>query len=552
VVAQIVEPQPLDLATLDHIFIGPTWMRVPGDEAKWLLPERTLGWQVAGWCSEYLRNDKGEAWQFTLEQLRFVLWWYAIDERGNFVHTMGVLQRLKGWGKDPLLAVMCLVELCGPSRFSHWDESGEPVAIPHPSSLVQVAAVTEEQTGNTMDMMPSLMSDHFISTYRIKSGVTLIRANGGKQKLQAVTRNYRALEGKRSTFVVLNETHHWVEGNHGHKMYETIDGNVTKMDGRYLSITNAFMPGEESVAEEQRRSYENIAAGKAEDIGFLYDSVEADPRTPLTEEGLRAALPIIRGDAVWLNIDRIIRSVQNTAINQARSRRMFLNQIVAEEDALYDPAQWKAIERSDEVLHLDDEIVLGFDGGKTDDATALVAIRVADKTAFLLHLQEKPIGPSGEGWHVNRVAVNAAVHEAFRDYNVRGFFADVALWESYIDDWAEEFGDGLEVRANGGHAVAFDMRGNQKDLTFAHERLMQAIFDEALFYDGDDTLRRHAMNARRRENNYGVSFAKESRESTRKVDAYAALMLAHEALHRLRTRTAAPKKKERTGAGYFF
>jgi hypothetical protein len=39
-----------------------------------------------------------DAFSLTLEQLRFLLWWYAIDESGRFVYQSGVLQRLKGWG----------------------------------------------------------------------------------------------------------------------------------------------------------------------------------------------------------------------------------------------------------------------------------------------------------------------------------------------------------------------------------------------------------------------------------------------------------------------
>src|SRR5690606_23646792 len=127
--------------------------------------------------------------------------------------------------------------------------------VPHGNSLVQIAAVSQEQTSNTGDMFPVLMSDHMIKTFGIKTGIEMTRAHNGRCKLQLITSNYRALEGKRSTFVVLNETHHWVKGNGGKKMYETIDGNTTKMDGRYLSITNAFLPGEESVAEDQRFDY---------------------------------------------------------------------------------------------------------------------------------------------------------------------------------------------------------------------------------------------------------------------------------------------------------
>lgn len=540
-----------DIEALEPTFHGPSWQRHPLT-GKWLLPERTLGWQIAGWTAEYLLSEDGSPWRFTKEQLRFILWWYAVDETGRFVYRKGVLQRLKGWGKDPLAAVMCLIELCGPSRFAYFDDNGTPVGVAHPSAWVQVAAVSRDQTRNTMTLFPSLMSARLIDEYGIKPGAELIRANRGRQRIEAVTSSYRALEGGRSTFVLLNETHHWVRGNNGDKMYETIDGNSTKSKGgtaRYLAITNAYLPGEDSVAERMREAYEKILEGRAADIGFLYDSIEAHPQTPLTPEALRIVIPKIRGDATWLDVEAIIQSVLDTTISPARSRRMWLNQIVADEDALYGPAQWRAIERPDEILEPGDPIVLGFDGGKTDDATALVAIRTTDSVAFVLGCWEKPDGPQGDNWEVNREAVDSAVREAFNIYEVQAFYADVALWESYISDWAADYGEGLVVKAEGRNAISWDMRTSQQRVTRAHERLMQTIFDCKVFHDGDLRLQRHALNARRRSNNYGISFGKESRESPRKVDLYAALMLAHEALYDLRTRAKQPKK--RTGRGYF-
>jgi hypothetical protein len=539
---------PEEIDALEPIFLGPTWLR--NDDGSWLLPEKTLGWQIAGWCAEYLRSETGGPWKFTREQLRFILHWYAVDKNGRFVNRKGVLQRLKGWGKDPLLAVMCLVEFVGPSRFSHWDAAGEPVGVPHPQAWVQVAAVSRDQTRNTMTLFPSLMSDHFINTFGIKAGAELIRANGGRQRLEAVTSSFRALEGGRSTFVVLNETHHWVRGNNGDKMYETIDGNATKKDSRYLAITNAYLPGEDSVAERMREAFEKIREGRALDIGFMYDSLEAHPKTPLSPEALRIVLPKIRGDAVWLQVETIIQSVLDTTLSASRSRRMWLNQIVAEEDALYGPAEWDVLRDESKTLRPGDEIVLGFDGGKTDDATALVALRIADMTAFVLGIWEKPDGQAGDGWIVPRAAVDSAVHDAFSTFAVQGFFADVALWESYISEWDDHYGEGLAVRSPlGKDSIGWDMRSSQKTSTMAHERLMRSVFDKKLKHDGDLTLRRHALNARRATNNYGVSFRKESKDSPRKVDAYAALLLAHEALMELRARGKKIKKK--TGRGYF-
>ncbi|OKI45104.1 terminase [Micromonospora sp. CB01531] len=554
-----VAPPPMteeEIRLLHPTYLGPTWMT--REDGSWHLPERTIGWQIAGWCAEYLLAEDGGPWRFTPEQLRFILWWYAVDEDGRFIHRTGVLQRMKGWGKDPLLAVMCLVELVGPSRFDRWAtaddvkkgraaKAGDPVGKAHPQAWVQVTAVNQSQTTNTMALIPSLMSDHFKHTYKIKEGAILIRANGGRQRLEAVTSSYRALEGKRTTFTLLNETHHWVSGNNGHKMYETIDGNATKKDSRYLAITNAYLPGEDSVAERMRLAYEKIVEGKAADVGFMYDSLEAHPKTPLTAEALRIVLPLIRGDAVWLNVETIIKSIHNTTLSVARSRRMWLNQVVADEDALYGPEQWKPLEVEGALLKPGDEIAIGFDGGKTDDATALVAIRVTDMVAFNLGVWEKPDGPQGDDWQVPRHAVDSAVHDTFRVFNVRGFYADVALWESYITEWEEAYGEGLGVKAGEKSVIAWDMRGSQQRSTRAHERLMASIFDGKLHHDGDITLRRHVLNAHRRVNNYGVSFGKASEE--RKIDAYAALMLAHEALHDLRTRGR--KVKPKTKRGYF-
>lgn len=532
------------------MFYGPTWRT--NDDGEWALPEYTLGWQIAGWCSRYLLGEDGKPWNFTDEQLRFILWWYAVDKNGRFIYRKGVLQRLKGWGKDPLLAVICLVEFVGPCLFSHWVErDGEqvPVGKSNRRAWVQIAAVSRDQTRNTASLFPALMSPDLKRDYGIKDGLERIRANHGRQVLEVVTSSPRALEGGRVTFVVLNETHHWVKGNNGDKMYETIDGNATKMDKRYLAITNAYLPGEDSVAERMRDAYEKILEGRASDIGFLYDSIEAHPSTPLTPEALRIVLPKIRGDATWLNIEAITQSVLDLTIAPSRSRRMWLNQIVAEEDALYGPDQIADISLPDSILEPGQAIVLGFDGGKTDDDTALVAIRVSDNVAFVLHHQYRPDGPAGDGWEVDRRRVDSAVHDAFQHFDVQGFYADVALWESYITEWAEQYSEQMSVKAEGRNAIAWDMRQSAKRVTMAHERLMRSIFDQKLFYDGDPNLRRHALNARRHTNIYGVSFRKETPESPKKVDLYAALMLAHEALYDLRTR--GKKVHARTGQGFF-
>lgn len=539
----------LELVT--PITLGPTWKRTP--EGGWALPRKTLGWEIIGWCAQWLQDEDGNPWKFTKEQARFILWWYAVDNEGRFVYRTGVLQRLKGWGKDPLVAVMCLVELCGPSQFSHWDLNGQPIGRQHPSPWIMVAAVSQTQTSNTMSLIPSMMTDAFKAAFNVKDGAEIIRAQGGRGRIEAATSSYRAIEGKRTTFTVLNETHHWVSGNNGHKMFETIDGNTTKAKaglGRYLAITNAFLPGEDSVAERMRLAWEKLRPDERKALGYLYDSLEANAKAPLTGPLLPLVIEGVRGDAVWLDVHGIMQSIANSdVISAARSRRMWLNQITADADALHSPQQWDSLADDGAVLSPGEKVVLGFDGGKTDDSTALVAIRVHDRKAFLLLLEERPDSEEGVGWQVDRIKVDRVVREALETYNVQGFFADVALWESYINDWEADYGEALVVKASERAPIAWDMRRSVKEGTMAHEALMRTIWDGKLKHDGDPRLRRHVLNARRRNNTYGVYFGKESRESPRKVDAYAALMLAHIALERSRK---AKTTRARTGQVWAF
>ena len=88
------------------------------------VPKRTLGWEVLGWTHEYLLQpdgpEAGQPWNFTNEQVRFILNWYAIDTDGRFVYRYGMFRRMKGHGKDPLAAAICCIEFVGPCRFDSW------------------------------------------------------------------------------------------------------------------------------------------------------------------------------------------------------------------------------------------------------------------------------------------------------------------------------------------------------------------------------------------------------------------------------------------------
>lgn len=548
------------------VSFGPTWAMNPGWtpgmplSQKYALPERTLGWQIQAWVEgvpelgivgNINSLDDTDEWghplpfRFTQEQLRFVLWMYAVDETGRFVFREIVLQRLKGWGKDPLAAVIAAVEFVGPCRFKGWAAAdyvqfglreGDPVGMRHQRSWIQIAAVSKDQTRNTMTLFPGLFTEECIKTHRIDIGKEIIYAHGGKCRIEAVTSSPRALEGGRPTLVIKNETHHWLENNEGHAMVEVIDRNVTKSKGgtaRTLSITNAYNPGEDSVAQQERESWEEeVASGWR--VTTMYDSLEAAPgalmylpdvwvgndeetgkkqfREP-TEDEVRAyvsaVVEAVRGDADWLDVEAIVDKILKPAPGKENSltlsRRFYYNQVLAAEDSWVHPDAVKAAidpyvkelrkqTGADQLrvgwapVGTDEPVVIFFDGSKSRDSTALVGCRISDGYIFLIGIWQQPKGDRGKKYLIPRAEVDHRVDEAHKRFNVVAFFADPShaldddddtrYWDGYIDGWHQKYHERYLTWATkmgeNSHAVMWDMTSpaHQEAFVKAAERFV--------------------------------------------------------------------------------
>lgn len=524
--------------------IGPTWQRL--EEGGYHLPEKSLGPAIVNWMYDYVIQPTGpragEGFIVTFEQYRFLMWWYAVNpDSGRFTYRNGLLRRLKGWGKDPLAAAMSLAELCGPVDFSHWDENGNPVGKRKPAAWIQIAAVSQDQTRNTFTLFPAMASKKMREEFKMDIHKTRVDAFEGSCFIEAVTSSPLSLEGKRPTFVIKNETQWWVEANSGLMMANVIAGNVTK--GAYgvcrsLSICNAHRPGEESDAERDWEAYQKVQAGEAVDAGFLYDSLEAPPDTPVGELAdlledeeayqealgrLRRGLLIARGDAEWLDVDTILESILDVRNEVTESRRKFLNQVNAAEDAWISPREWdRAYVPGLRPLTEGDRITLGFDGSKSQDWTALVACRVDDGAIFPVKIWD----PEKYGGEVPREDVNDTVDWAMAKYDVVGMRADVREFEAYVDQWGTKYGRHMKLKASQRHPIAFDMRSNIKQFTLECEKFQDAVLELEISHAGHPVLKRHINNAVRRPNNFGISISKATKDSSRKIDAAVCAVLA--------------------------
>jgi phage terminase large subunit-like protein len=474
---------------------------------------RTLGWAALGWTRQWLRQpdgqNVGEPWIFTPEQARIVLRFYEIDAEGRFTYRRAVIRRMKGHGKDPLLAAIAATELCGPCRFSHFDQDGRPVAVAHPAPWIQVAAVSRDQTANTMRLFAGLFSPEALEEYAIDLGKTLIYARGVGQ-IEAVTSSPRALEGNRASLVILNESQNWLRSNDGTAMAEAIRRNLAKSnDGsaRSVEIANAHLPGEGSVAEA---TYEAWRAVNGAVPGLLYDSLEAPAIPDLGDRGkVRAGLLAARGDSHWLDVDRLLDEIGDPVTPEHVARRFYLNQVVrVAAEHWMDMEAWDSRARLGQEIPEGSEVVLGFDGSRTGDATALVAVSlVAAEEAPHLQVVANHENVTGDpNFEVDMADVMAEIRDACRRWRVREITADLTYWQLPLRLLAEE---GLPV---------VEMPQTLNRMAPATAAFYQSVASDRMTHDGDPDLRRHVANAVLVVGTRGDKLAKDSKDSPRKID----------------------------------
>lgn len=564
---KVPPPKP---ARWEPVRIGPTWDWNP--ERGWLLPEHSMGWEMLGWTGYWLRDGRGQEWQWTPEQARFLLWYHALDETGRLLYRTAVLQRMKGHGKDPLACGESCAHAFAPIQFDYWGPDGQPVGRMVDQAWVQITAVSKNQTQNTMKLFPTMLGAEARRHYGIQIGRDNVWGLGDTRQIQASSSNYLAIEGNRVTEAIRNEPQNWNSSNQGHELAGAIEGNSTKIPdraGRILDIENAYIPGADSVAERVREAWESTQSiddrgPRARAFGMLLDSLEAHPKAPLDDyDAIPEIIETVRGDSHWLDIPTIRESILNGSNTASESRRKWYNQILTAADGWMSPQEFDPNYR-DERPDPGEAIVMFGDGSKSDDHTALIGCRLSDGLVFPIGIwvpQRVKEGQREVSLPIDRGLVDRAARDALDTYDVHGFWFDPSdardddtgerYWEAYLDAIAKDYAHQLRrlpaVKTGmSQHLVIWDMRLPQhlKAFTEACERTRGDLVDQRMFHNCPQAgvagasgpgvrMRQHVLNARRRPNKFGVSIGKEHRESRKKIDAAVCMVGARMMRHYL-------------------
>lgn len=461
-------------------------------------------------------------------------------------------------GKSPWAAVMCIIELIAPVRFSHFDPAlpggvaGKPVAMP----LVQLAANSFDQAKNTFSIVRAMLAP--ANSPKLHEDYSL---EVGKEKvfiepfgtMEIISSSSASAEGARATFIICDESEHWTPESGGVELFTTLKANATKTGSRIVETCNAWRPDRGSVAELNFKAWAAQQEGTERELKrrVLYDSVMAPLDTNISDEAsLRKGLEHVYQDNPWSLkvLDSIISDIYTSSTPLEASKRKYLNWPTTAESAWIDPVAWGKLANPDRKVERDEEIVMFFDGSLSRDATALIGCCVKDGHIFTIGVWE-PNNSHRSKDKIDVNQVNAKVDWAFAYYNVQAFFADVYQWENSVKvTWPEKHGDSLAIwaapRGEIKEPIAWDMRGKLKDFTLAAELVETEINNGDFTHDGNPVLARHVGNARRYENRFGISIVKESKDSPNKIDAAVCMIGARHALRVLKENANDPMSYE--------
>lgn len=331
-------------------------------------------------------------------------------------------------------------------------------------------------------------------------------------------------EGLNPSAVIFDEVH----AQPNDELYDVMSNAFgARYDPLMIMITTAGVKldstGGESLCYRLYQYGVDLAAGVTVDPSFFFAWWGAldtdDPGSPATWEkanpGFGDLLDAEDFEANWK------QAVAKGTENDFKTKR--LNMWVAAAKAWLPTGWWdKCATLGDSDFAIPPRgVVLGFDGSRSGDSTALVAVTVEHEPKVkVLGLWEKPAGD--DNWRVPRGEVKDAIREAIRTYQVAEVAYDEYLWQDAMEELAEDHKrpDGEEL------FVAFPQTAGR--LAPATQRMYELVQTGKIRHNGDPRLARHFGAAVIKTDERGTRLVKDARSSPRRIDLAIATVMATE------------------------
>jgi hypothetical protein len=528
----------------------------------------SLGTLIACWIEAHCvipdRDDRGQPFRLYDEQLRYFDRHYELKSTAQigqlapaFRYRRSLLVRPQKWGKGPLTAAQVCAEGVGPVLFAGWAEGGEvydcrdhgcgcgflyeyepgePMGRAWATPLIQITALSEEQTDNIYGALRPMIEYGPLSELIPRTGEEFIRLPGGG-RVDTVTSSAQSRLGQRVTFVPQDEVGLWNATNKMLKVADTQYRGLAGMGGRAALTTNGWDPAEASVAQLAFES-------PAEDINR--DFVQPPANLSYANKVERRKIHrIVYGDSLTsrgghIDLDSIeAEAADLVARDIGQAQRFFGNMIVYGAGGYLDGDLWDARAEPREVP-AGTAVAGGFDGSDTDDWTVL-RLQTQDGYQFTptYGSDRRPTiwNPAEWGGQVPRLEVAAAMEEVFETYLVGRLYYDPPGWKSEGQDWESRYGEKVVIRwetyrITQMHAAAVRL----------HTDVVKA--ESAFRHDGDKQIATMIRNTRKlaRPN---LRYALGKPSQAQKIDGVISSILADEAAGDITAAKAWPKPRAR-------
>jgi phage terminase large subunit-like protein len=329
---------------------------------------------------------------------------------------------------------------------------------------------------------------------------------------------YRVLSAEAYTKEGLNPTAVYFDEVHVQPNREFWDVMSLAMGARpepiMVGITTAGVrfdsSGADSLCYGLYEHGQRVVSGEVQDPSFFFAWWE--PRDPTADyrdpETWQEANPGF-GDIVAT--EDFEAAVLKTPENEFRTKRC--NQWVTSTETFLPAGVWDACTDESRVIPDGTPVILGFDGSRSGDATAISVVSLEPVPHIdVVGLWEKP--RDAHEWEVPRTEVKDTVRDACRRWDVKGIAWDEYLWLDAAD----------ELEAEGLPIVRFPQVAQR--MSPATQRFYELAVDRALTHSGDAGLARHVGNAVLKVDSRGWRIYKEHKSSPRKIDLAVATVMA--------------------------
>jgi hypothetical protein len=494
------------------------------------------------------RDDRGKPFRLYDEQLTFLDSHYELKPTAQvgqlapaFRHRRSLLVRPQKWGKGPLTAAQVCAEGVGPVLFAGWAaggevydcrdhgcgcgflyeyEPGEPMGRAWATPLIQITALSEEQTENIYGALRPMIEYGPLAEIIPRTGEEFIRLPGGG-RIDTVTSSAQSRLGQRVTFVPQDEVGLWNATNKMLKVADTQYRGLAGMGGRAVLTTNGWDPAEASVAQ---LAFESPAT----DINR--DFVQAPANLSYGNKVERRKIHrIVYGDSLktrggHIDLDSIEAEAADLAARDiGQAERFFGNRIVYGAGSWLDGDLWDARAKP-RTVPAGTAVVGGFDGSDTDDWTT-IRLQTADGYQFTPTYgpDQRPCiwNPAEHGGQVPRLEVAAAILEIFGRYRVVRFYYDPPGWKTEGQDWESQHGEKVVVRWE-----TYRLTQMHTAAVRLHTDVMKA--DTGFTHDGDKQIAVMVRNARKLPRP-GMRYVLGKPSQQQKIDGAISSILANEA-----------------------